>query len=79
MKKIEIIGLLQDRKKIIERLQRRGIVEIIDFNEDGFSKLDTRSSISQFEKNMNSAISARNIFMKRFPNKMGLFECFKGK
>ncbi len=79
MKKIEIIGLLQDRKKIIERLQRRGIVEIIDFNEDGFSKLDTRNSISQFEKNMNSAISARNILMKRFPKKKGLFESFKGK
>lgn len=44
MKKIEIIGLLSDRKKIIERLQRRGIVEITDFEEEGFSKLNTKAS-----------------------------------
>ena len=71
MKKIEIIGLLQDRKKIIERLQRRGIVEIIDFNEDGFSKLDTRNSISQFEKKYELGNKREEHIDEAFPKEKG--------
>lgn len=79
MKKIEIIGLLSDRKKIIERLQRRGIVEITDFEEEGFSKLNTKASIAQFEKNMSVASAAKGIIDRYFKPKKGLLDGFQGR
>ena len=79
MKRIELIGLLEDRKKIMERLQRRGVVEMINIEEKGLKKLDTQSQISQFDRNIAVAVNARGIIMRRFKPKKGLLDGFQGR
>ena len=79
MKRIELIALPEDRKKLIERLQRRGIVEITNIEEKRFKKLDTQSQISQFERSIGVANNAHILMMRYFPPKKGLLDGFKGR
>lgn len=58
MKKIEIIALLSDGQKIVERLQRRGVVELSNISDDELLKLNTHSSMAQYEKNISLALQA---------------------
>ena len=53
MKRIEIAALLSDSKKIVERLQRRGVVEICDNTDEELVRLNTQAMIGVFEKNLN--------------------------
>ena len=50
MQRIEIIALKKDGKKIINRLQRRGSVEICDISDDALAKRSAASAISELEK-----------------------------
>lgn len=79
MKRIELIALPEDRKKLIERLQRRGIVEITNIEEKRFKKLDTQSQISQFERSKSVANNAHILMMRYFPPKKGLLDGFQGR
>ncbi len=58
MRKIEIVALNRDRKKIIERLQRRRAVEISEISDERLSKIKTDSNIAAFERNLSNAVSA---------------------
>lgn len=79
MKRIEIVALLEDRKKILERLQRREIVEFCDCQDETLVKLNTSTSISQFEKSMNSAIQAKTILNEFSPLKKSLLDSLNGR
>jgi len=72
MKRIEIIALHEDRKKIVERLQRRGIIEFNDCRDESVAKMDTASAISQFEKNIAMAIQTKAILEEYAPVKKSL-------
>lgn len=79
MKKIEIIALIPDSKKITERLQRRGVVEFCDIKDEQLVNLNTSSSISVFEKNLASVLSAKDILAKYSPVKKPLLSFLNGR
>ena len=55
MKRIEIIALQQERKNIVERLQRREVVQFEEVTDAALVKLNTSSNIAQFEKYLEAA------------------------
>lgn len=79
MKKIEIIALLTDSKKIIELLQRRGIIEPQKIQDDELIRMDTRVCINQFEKNRELAQQALGILNERTHFKPPLTASLSGK
>lgn len=79
MKKIELIALLTDSKKIIELLQRRGIIELEKISDDGLIRMDTRSCINQFERSRESAVQALAVLNERTHFKPPLLAPLSGK
>lgn len=79
MQRIEIVALIEDRKKLIERLQRRGIVEICDNQSENLARMNTEASISQFEKGIHSAILAKEILEEFAPAKKSLLSALNGR
>lgn len=80
MKKIHIIGLGKDRKKVLEFLQRRGAVQVESFlqEDDVFSRQDTSASRAIFEKNIASAGAALDILNRYAPAQTSLFSSLEG-
>ena len=64
MQKIEMIALLEDSQKIVERLQRRGVMELIRSDDEDIVSLNTNSSVAQFERNILTANSALEYLQK---------------
>ena len=64
MQKIEIIALYKDSQNVIERLQRRGVVELINIEDERFVKINTNASIAAFERNISTANAALEFFDK---------------
>ena len=58
MKRIEIVGLNSERKRLIEYLQRCGVVDISNSRDDALEGRETASTISQLESNMAQVASA---------------------
>lgn len=79
MKKIELIALLTDSKKIIELLQRRGIVEICSNTDDELFKTNVTSVVSSFEKFKATAIQALEILDRYAPEKKALADMLNGR
>ena len=71
MKKIELIALLTDSKKIIELLQRRGVVEICR-NEEELPSANVTAIISEFEKFRSTAVQALDVLERYAPEKSGI-------
>lgn len=71
MKKIELIALLTDSKKIIELLQRRGVVEICR-NEEELPATNVTAIISEFEKFRSTAVQALDVLERYVPEKSGI-------
>ena len=79
MKKIELIALLTDSKKIIELLQRRGVVEICKSSDEELESTNVTAVTGEFEKFRSSAAQALEILEKYAPEKAGLAEMFGGR
>lgn len=79
MKKIELIAMLKDSKKIIELLQRRQIVELCDCNDEQLVKTNAASVIAGFEKFRMTASQALEILDRYAPEKRSLLDSFSGK
>ena len=58
MKKIEIIALLKDSRSIMERLQRRGVVEISDVSDGHLLKMNVNSNVSTLERSLAAVMQA---------------------
>ncbi len=71
MKKIELIALLTDSKKIIELIQRRGVVELCKTDEE-LPGTNVTAIISEFEKFRNTASQALDILDRYSPEKAGI-------
>ncbi len=69
MKRMELVGLNSERKRLIEYLQRCGIVDISDSREGVLESRETAQSISKFESNMSTVNSAISLL----PNDKGGF------
>ena len=80
MDKVTIYGTRQDRKKILEALQRRGVVEITDEElAEGFSRLDTAKACGIFEKAAGTAEQAVSVLNQYAPEKKGMFSALEGR
>lgn len=71
MKKIELIALLTDSKKIIELLQRRGVVEICR-NEEELPGANVGAVLSEFEKFRSTAAQALDVLDRYCPQRSTL-------
>lgn len=81
MKRVSIYALKSSRKKILELLQRRGVVEIStpETAEELFDKLDTVSARSTFEKNVQLLTGAVAVLDRYAPPKKGLPAMLAGR
>lgn len=81
MRRISICALKKERKKVLEFLQRRGVIEIDTKVEedDVFKKTDTSSARGIFEKNAQLAESALEILQTYAPEKKGMLSSLEGK
>jgi V/A-type H+-transporting ATPase subunit I len=79
MKKIELIAMLTDSKKIIELLQRRGVVEISKNEDEELENTNVTAVVGEFDKFRNTAVQALEIIDNYFPEKVGLADMFSGK
>ena len=79
MQRIEIIALKKDGKKIINRLQRRGSVEICDVSDDALAKRSAASAISELEKKRTEAQNAIVILQRYSEKKPSLLDSLEGK
>jgi V/A-type H+-transporting ATPase subunit I len=79
MKKIELIAMLTDSKKIIELLQRRGVVEITKNTDEELENTNVTAVVGEFEKFRSTAAQALEIIDSVAPEKVGLADMFSGK
>ena len=81
MQRISICALKKDRKKILDTLQRCGVVEISDLSaqDPGFEKVDTSASKSQFEKAITAANQALEVLDTYNPVKSSMLSSLEGR
>lgn len=78
MKRIEILGLQKDRKKIIEFVQRQGCVQLDEMQEEGqhFTNLPTQKTVTQLERYESTVDSALEVLNRYTSGKGGLLDSF---
>lgn len=79
MKKIELIAPLTDSKKIIELLQRRGVVELCKTEDENLEQTSVTTVTGSFEKFRTSAAQALEILDRYEPEKTELADMFGGR
>ena len=79
MKKIELIALLTDSKKIIELLQRRGVVEICRNTDEELFSTNVSAITGEFEKFRSTASQALEILEKYSPEQSSIADMFGGR
>lgn len=76
MKRVEIITLITDAKSVVERLQRRGVIDLIQYQSsdgsDKFEKIDADQSIKLFERNSSTVHQALALLDEYVPEKKPL-------
>lgn len=79
MQKIEIVALLEDSQNLIERLQRRGVVELYDDDDEGSVKLNTNAITAQFDRSIGTASAALELVRKYSNEKPSMFDALNGR
>lgn len=80
MRKISICALKDNRKKILEELQRLGNVEVIPGNNaEGFAKMDVTGNRQLFERTADLIDQSLEILSAYAPGKKSLLESLSGK
>lgn len=80
MHRVNICALKKDRKRILEELQRLGVVEVCDSRSgEQFEKTDTAEARTIFEKNAQQARQAALILDDYAPEKKSLFASLEGR
>lgn len=80
MSRVSIFGLRKDRKKILEAIQRMGVLEVRTFSgaDCGFENIDTSVSQARFTKVRADAQQALEILDRYSPESKSLFASFEG-
>ncbi len=80
MSRVSIFGLRKDRKKILEAIQRMGVLEVRTFSgaDGGFENIDTSVSQARFTKVRADAQQALEILNRYSPESKSLFASFEG-
>lgn len=81
MQRINIYALKKHRKKILEALQRRGVVQVedLDLEDSVFAKEETSQKQNIFMKTSVSASQAAAIINEYLPEKISPFAMFEGR
>ena len=79
MKKIELIAPLTDSKKIIELLQRRGVVELCRTQDDELEQTNVAAVTGSFDKFRATAVQALDVLEKYAPEKTALTDMLGGR
>lgn len=79
MKKIELAAPLTDSKKIIELLQRRGVVELCSNNDEELERTSVTAVTGEFEKFRSNAVQALEVLELYAPEKHGIAEMLGGR
>lgn len=81
MQKIHICATKKNRKKILELLQRKGVVQIHSFRDEDemFRRTDTSSFRADYERYAVSAEQSLEILNKYSPEKKGMLSSLNGK
>lgn len=82
MQKIEIVALLTDSKKIVERLQRRGVLELTRFDDEQTVRLNTAAQVQLLEKNLQTAeraLEQLNLYAPENTGLKGMFTFLDGR
>jgi V/A-type H+-transporting ATPase subunit I len=79
MKKIEIAALMTDSKKIIELLQRRGVVELCSSDDDNLVRTNPAGAIAEFERFRSTLMQATEVLDTYVPEKKSVSEMLSGK
>ena len=81
MKKVRIIALRKDRKRLLEHLQDSALVQInsAEDSREGFSRVDMSSQTQVFERNVTLTEQALKILGDLAPEKAGMLSSFKGR
>ena len=81
MKRITICGLREDRKAVLEEIQRQGMIEVQNFSpeNDVFRKVTMPISNADFDRNIHDAEAALEVLNVYAPVKSGLLSSFKGR
>ncbi len=79
MKKIELIAPLTDSKRIIELLQRRGVVEISSIDDEELEQTNVTAVTGEFERFRSTAAQALEILDREAPEKGSITDMFGGR
>lgn len=79
MKKLELIALLTDSKKIIELLQRRGVVEIFRNDDGELGSANVTAVVGEFEKFRSTVAAALDVLNRYSPEKKSITEMFDSR
>jgi len=81
MKLVSVYALRDDRKKVLDAIQRLGLVQVISEPDaaHGFSRLDTADEVQDFQKRSERANHALQLMNKAAPEKKGLLASFSGR
>ena len=81
MKRITICGLRQDRKAVLEEVQRQGVIEVnsVAPDNDVFRRISMPISNSEFDRSIHDSEAALEVLKTYEPEKGGLLASFKGR
>ena len=81
MKKVRIVALREDRKRLLEHLQDSALIQVRKHDKDinGFSRVDVTSQMQIFERNVTLTEQALKILDDYSREKKGLLSSFKGR
>ena len=79
MKKIELIAPLTESKKIIELLQRRGVVELCRNTDEELEQTNVNAVNGEFGKFRSTVLQALDILDTYAPEKQGINDMFGGR
>lgn len=79
MKRVNICALRKNRKRILEALQRMGVMEIEDAGDGTLEHIETAPQKAAFERRAREAEQALEILDEYAPVKRGMLDSLKGK
>lgn len=81
MKRVRIVALREDRKRLLEHIQDSALIQIKkpDKSKKGFSKVDVASQMQVFERNVQLCETTLKILDEYAREKKGLLSSFSGR
>ena len=79
IKKMQIIFLQKDSKKIINDLQRLGVTELCSVEDERLSKISVKSRVGTYERNLRTVETALEALDRYSPPGGGILSMFEGR